>query len=216
MCWGSLERSRSIRQRPEIPRNGTGARKSRFGSVLRARGRLQDGPGNVQGASWRLPGHPKDNFGCSSDASVAPCIVQTPLGSDFRRFCFVVHNLRCASRTTFYCVLLLLDEESSERVGRAPNLEIAWFSASKIDPETVRGTQNRDRAVLFERYTAKAMRKIYKSRRRGQSNGQSSDKSAAAKRPKNAQAPKTPRARYVQIDRDVCMNDVYLKPHSRG
>ena len=134
-----MERPRSIRQRPETLWNGSGARKSCFGSVLRARGRHQDGPGNVQGASWRLPGHPRDNFGCSSDASVAPCIVQTPPGSDFRRFCFVVQNPPCASRTTFYYVLLLLDEENSERVERTPNLEIAWFSASKIDPKTVRG-----------------------------------------------------------------------------
>ena len=133
---------------------------------------------------------------------MAPCIVEMPPGSDFPRFCLVARKLGSALRTTFYSVLLLLDEESNEREGRAPKLEKAGFLASKIDPGTVRATQNRAWAARFERENAKAMRKIYKSRRRGQSNGQSSDKSAAAKRPKSAQAPKTPRARYVQIDRD--------------
>ena len=58
----------------------------------------------------------------------------------------------------------LLDEESNEREGRAPKLEKAGFLASKIDPGTVRATQNRAWATRFERENAKAMRKIYKSR----------------------------------------------------
>ena len=48
----------------------------------------------------------------------------------------------------------LLDEESNERVGRMPKLEKAVFSASKIDPGTVRATQNRSRAAMFERQNA--------------------------------------------------------------
>ena len=131
---------------------------------------------------------------------MAPCIVEMPPGSDFPRFCLVARKLGSALRTTFYSVLLLLDEESNEREGRAPKLEKAGFLASKIDPGTVRATQNRAWAARFERENAKAMRKIYKSRRRGQSNGQSGDPRAFARRPKSAQAPKPPRAKYLQID----------------
>ena len=134
-----------------------------------------------------------------------------PPGSDFRRFCLVARKLGCASRTTFYSVLLFLDEESNERVGRAPKLEKAGFLASKIDPGTVRATQNRAWAARFERENAKAMRKIYKSRRRSQSNGQSGDPRAFARRPKSAQAPRPPRAQYLQIDRDERAFVLYTK-----
>ena len=136
---------------------------------------------------------------------MAPCIVEMPPGSDFPRFCLVARKLGSALRTTFYSVLLLLDEESNEREGRAPKLEKAGFLASKIDPGTVRATQNRAWAARFERENAKAMRKIYKSRRRSQSNGQSGDPRAFARRPKSAQAPRPPRAKYLQIDRDLSM-----------
>ena len=134
---------------------------------------------------------------------MAPCIVEMPPGSDFPRFCLVARKLGSALRTTFYSVLLFLDEESNEREGRAPKLEKTGFLVVKIDPGTVRATQNRAWAIRFERENAKAMRKIYKSRRRGQSNGQSNDKSAAAKRPQSAQAPRPPKAQSLQIDRDM-------------
>ena len=142
---------------------------------------------------------------------MAPCIVEMPPGLDFRRFCLVARKLGCASRTTFYSVLLLLDEESNEREGRAPKLEKAGFLASKIDPGTVRATQNRAWAARFERENAKAMRKIYKSRRRSQSNGQSGDPRAFARRPKSAQAPRPPRAKYLQIDRDIIGTIINLR-----
>ena len=106
-------------------------------------------------------------------------------------------------------VLLLLDEESNEREGRAPKLEKAGFLASKIDPRTVRATQNRAWAARFERENAKAMRKIYKSRRRSQSNGQSGDPRAFVRRPKSAQAPRPPKAQSLQIDRDIYLASTY-------
>ena len=125
--------------------SGTASEREKIvsGSFLGARGRLQDRPGGIRRASGGLLGRSCGDFGCYRDASLALCVVETPLGSIFRRFRLIARKLRCASRTTFYNVLLLLDAESTERVGRAPKLEKAWFSASKIDPGSVLATQNR-------------------------------------------------------------------------
>ena len=161
--------------------SGTAPEREKVASrpFLGARGRLQDRPESVRRASGSLPGGPWDAFGCCSVASVTPCMVETTLGSDFRRFSFVARKLRCAPRTTFYNVLLLLDEESAEWVGTATELEKAWFSVSKIEPGSVPATPNRAPAAKFERENAIAMRKNYKSRRKSQSSGQSGEKSAS-------------------------------------
>ena len=182
-------------------------------------GRQQAAPGPILGrpkraksvreASKSFPGpvprRPRTPPKQRLSAFGAPSAVAHVSGTIFHLFGVVVRKLRCAFRISFNGVLLTSDEINSARARTVTTLENQGVSASKIDPETVRGTQNRDRAVLFERYNAKAMRKIYKSRRRSQSNGQSGDPRAFARRPKSAQAPKPPRAKYLQIDWDIIM-----------
>ena len=76
-------------------------------------------------------------------------------GSIFRRFRLVARKLRCASRTSFYSVLLPSHEVSFERVRAASNLENRRVSPSKIEAGAVRATQHRARAASFERQSAR-------------------------------------------------------------
>ena len=59
----------------------------------------------------------------------------------------VARKLRCASRTSFYSVLLGSHEISTTRAREARKLENRGISASKNDPEAVQDGRNRARAA---------------------------------------------------------------------
>ena len=65
----------------------------------------------------------------------------------FDRFCLVARKLRCASRYSFYSVLLLLDEVSTERASAAKTSQNAVVSAPKTVPRAAKTHQNRARAA---------------------------------------------------------------------
>ena len=92
----------------------------------------------------------------------APSAVQHARGTIFHRFCIVARKLRCAFRISFNGVLLTSDEVSTARARTAKTLENRSVSASKIEPGSVRATQNRARAAMFERQNAKKSREAYR------------------------------------------------------
>ena len=96
---------------------------------------------------WTTPEQCLSAFG-------APSAVEHARGTIFHRFCVVARKLRCAFRISFSGVLLTSDEVSTARARTAKRLENRSVSASKIEPGSVRATQNRARAAQFERKSA--------------------------------------------------------------
>ena len=113
------------------------------------------------------------------------------IGTFFERFRLVARKLQCAVRISFYSVLLPSSEVSSERARATKTLENQGVSAFKIEPGSVRATQNRARAASFARQNAKktreALRFFGKRARAGQTKRPRAKKLAA----KSAQAPNT-------------------------
>ena len=103
----------------------------------------QERPGVVQkrpqAALQTLQDPPGEPFECLW----APSGFERVFGSIFGRFRFVARKLRCASRTSFYSVLLGLHEIRTERARAPTNLENRAVLLSKIEPGSARGAQNR-------------------------------------------------------------------------
>ena len=105
-------------------------------------------PRGFRTASQRCP----SAFGVSSAAKHDD-------GTIVGRFCIGARKLRCAFRISFYSVLLASSELRHERVRAAKNFENQRVSASKIEPGSVRASQNRARAAKFEQQSAKSRAK---------------------------------------------------------
>ena len=84
----------------------------------------------------------------------APNGFERVFGSIFGRFFRVARKLRCASRTSFYSVLLGSNEVDTKRIGTPKTIENQGVSASRIASGAVRATQNRARAAQLERKSA--------------------------------------------------------------
>ncbi len=121
------------------------------------------------------------------------------IGTFFRRFGLVARKLRCASRISFYSVLLGSSDVSSERVRATETLENQWVSASKIEPGSVRATENRARAARFARQNAKKSREALRFFRKRARTGQSERKKRARDRQKSEKL-RVPR-RVVRVHR---------------
>ena len=123
--------------------------------ILGQPGRAKSG----QEPSKRVPGPPRRRSKTlpmyRPSANAAPSGFERALGSIFGRFCFVARKLRCASRTSFYSVLLGSNEVDTKRIGTPETIENQGVSASRIASGAVRATQNRARAALFERQSAR-------------------------------------------------------------
>ena len=111
------------------------------------------------------------------------------IGMFFERFCLVARKLRCAVRISFYNVLLGSSDVSSERARAAKTLENRGVSASKIEPGSVRATQNRARAARFARQNAKKSREALRFFEKRARAGQTKRPRAAFLVAKSAQAP---------------------------
>ena len=142
-----------------------GRRRDVLGTAL---GRQQAAPGPILGrpkraksvreASKSFPGpvprRPRTTPEQCLSAFGAPSAVAHACGTIFHLFCVVARKLRCAFRISFNGVLLTSDEISAARARTATTLENQGVSASKIEPGSVRATQNRARAAQFERKSA--------------------------------------------------------------
>ena len=119
-------------------RGGSGAPKGRPRTDLGAPGRAKSGqessksvPGPAPRRSQTAPERCPSVFGASNTVTCA-------CGTIFQRFWLVVRKLLCASRISFYSVLLHSDEVSNDRVHVAKGLEKRHISTSKIDPGSVK------------------------------------------------------------------------------
>ena len=140
---------------PRRAGDGFGAPTNRPGSDLGSPGTGQERLGSFQKPSWAGPETPPDDPSAGPEQCLsafgAPSAVAHACGTIFHLFCVVACKLRCAFRISFNGVLLASDEVSAARARTATTLENQGVSASKIEPGSVRATQNRARAAQFER-----------------------------------------------------------------
>ena len=156
--------------------------KNRYWDVLGAQSRFGDASGRARDGLWTPKCRPKADLGAPRasqerpravqkrpragpktlqtlpvsrpSASAAPSGFERAFKSIFGRFCLVARKLRCASRISFYSVLLGSHEISTARARAPTNLENRVVLPSKIEPGSVRGTQHRARAAKVERRNA--------------------------------------------------------------
>ena len=102
-------------------------------------------------------------------------------GTIFGRLCIAGRTHRCAFRISFYSVLLASSELRHERVRAAKDFENQRVSASKIEPGSVRASQNRARAAKFERPNAKSRARLIDFFKSGCEQTSRSEKSARRK-----------------------------------
>ena len=125
------------------PHIGPKSTKNRSGAVLGAQGRFRDASGRARDGFWTPKCRPKADLGAPRASQERPGAVQKPrraarrrsktlpmgrpsacgapsgfervFGSIFGWFCLVARKLRCASRISFYSVLLGSHEVRTER-----------------------------------------------------------------------------------------------------
>ena len=140
-------------------REATGTPKTRLRADLGAPRASQERPGAVQKHPWASPEGSRTAPQWCPSAFGIPSAVKHDHGTIFGRFCIGAQTLRCAFRISFYSVLLASSELRHERVRAAKNFENQRVSASKIEPGSVRASQNRARAAKFEQQSAKSRAK---------------------------------------------------------
>ena len=164
------------------------------GLILERPGRAKSGrepsesvPGPVPRGSRTGPQRCPSVFGVSSAAEHAH-------GTIVGRFCIGARKLRCVFRISFYSVLLASSDLRHERVRAAKRFENQRVSASKIEPRSVRASQNRARAARFEQQNAQSRAIFLLSARTSQSVRQSERESAScwAGKSANARSPRGP------------------------
>ena len=104
-------------------------------------------PGTLPRRSRTAPERCPSAFGASSTVERARRTI-------FRCFCVVARKLRCVKNVAPANVLYTSHEVNTERARASKNLENPRVSASKIEPGSVRATQNRARAAKVERRNA--------------------------------------------------------------
>ena len=205
---------KSVQNRPKInlglfwaPKAVSETRPDTFGMVFghpnAAPKPILGRPGHAksgQESSKSVPGLPQRRYKSlpvgRPSACGAPSAVERAFGLIFRRFCAVARTLRCAFRISFNGVLLTSDEGSAARARTAKTLENQGASASKIEPGTIRATQNRARSGGKTRKSVRSLAFFFLAGRLSQSNGQSSEKRASCWAGRSANAcPKPPGAR---------------------
>ena len=153
--------ARSLQNRRKIDLGSSWATKAASGTRLDTLGtgfgRQNDAPRRILGRparaksgqepSERIPEPPRRRSKTlpvsRPNACGAPTIVERVFGSIFFCFCLVARKLRCASRTSFYRVMVALNAVDRKRVGTPETVENRGASASKFVSGTVRTTQNR-------------------------------------------------------------------------
>ena len=134
--------------------DGFWAPKSRPGTDLGRPGRATSAWEASKSIPRPVPRRPRTTPEQCLSAFGAPSAVAHACGTIFHLFCVVARKLRCAFRISFNGVFLTSDEISAARAHTATTLENQGVSASKIEPRSVRASQNRARARMFERRNA--------------------------------------------------------------
>ena len=134
--------------RPGLAKAGPGAILGRPGRAKSGRETPKSDPGTVSRRSQARAERCRSACGAKSTVGFV-------IATIFHCFCLVARKLRCAFRIGFYSILLASSEVSSERARATKTLENRGVSASKIEPGSVRATQNRARAARFARQNAK-------------------------------------------------------------
>ena len=173
-----------------------GRQKAVAGPILGRPGRAKSAREASKSLSGPVPRRPRTTPEQCLSAFGAPSAVKHARGTIFHRFCVVARKLRCAFRISFSGVLLTSDEVSTARARTAKRLENRSVSASKIEPGSVRATQNRARAAQFERKSALEVTpgppKIYKWARTRQLRA----RKRACEWPRASGPPRTPRGNF--------------------
>ena len=107
------------------------------------------------------------NNTCSCDNHTLRLFYQTTtvrrvIGTIFHRFCLVARKLLCAKNVAPANVLYTSHEVKTARARASKKLEKQGVSASKIEPGSVRATENRARAARFARQNAKKSREAHR------------------------------------------------------
>ena len=142
-------------------------------------GRAKSGPEPSKSVPGPVPrGFRTASQRCPSAFGVSSAVKHDD-GTIVGRFCIGARKLRCAFRISFYSVLLASSELRHERVRAAKNFENQRVSASKIEPGSVRASQNRARAAKFEQQNAQSRAIFLLCARTSQSVRQSERESAS-------------------------------------
>ena len=92
----------------------------------------------------------------------ATTTVRRVIGTIFHRFCLVARKLLCAKNVAPANVLYTSHEVKTARARASKKLENQGVSTSKIEPGSVRATENRARAAQFARQNAKKSREAWR------------------------------------------------------
>ena len=122
--------------------------------ILGRPGRAKIGPEASKSLTGLAPRRPRTTPEHCVSAFGIPSAVEHACGAIFHCFCVVARKLRCAFRISFNGVLLTSHEASTARARTATTCENRGVSACKIEPGSVRATQNRARVTQFERKSA--------------------------------------------------------------
>ena len=133
--------SRAILGRPGLAKSGRETSKSE--------------PGTVPRRSRARPERRRSACGATTT-------VRRVIGTIFHRFCLVARKLLCAKNVAPAIVLYTSHEVKTARARASKKLENQGVSASKIEPGSVRATQNRARAARFARQNAKKSREAHR------------------------------------------------------
>ena len=133
-----------------------------LGPILGRPGRAKSAREASKSLTEPVPRRPRTTPEQCLSAFGAPSAVEHARGTIFHRFCVVARKLRCAFRISFNRVLLTSDEVSTARARTAKTLENRSVSASKIEPGSVRATQNRAPAAQCKRQNVKKLREAHR------------------------------------------------------
>ena len=113
---------------------GPGRQKAAPGPILGRRGRAKNDREPAKSLPGPVPGRSRTTPERCPSAFSTPGAVERACRTNFRRFCTIAHTLRCASRTSFYSVLLASDEVGTKRARAPKTLENRGVLASEIEP----------------------------------------------------------------------------------
>ena len=142
-------------------------------------------PGTVPRGSRARPERRRSACGATTT-------VRRVIGTIFHRFCLVARQLLCAKNVAPADVLYTSHEVQTARARASKKLEKQGVSASKIEPGSVRATENRARAARFARQNAKKSREAHRffvKRARASSQGEQERSCKAAKSAQDPSAP---------------------------
>ena len=132
------------------------------GPILGRPGRAKSIRGPCKSDLAPVPRRSRDAPGRVPSAFETPSTIEHTRRLIYRRFGFVARKLRYAFRISFYSVLLGSNELDTKRTRATKTVKNPSVSASKIEPRSVRTTQNRAPAAKYERQNAEKSREAHR------------------------------------------------------